>query len=145
MPQKRAERELDILSYNRKNPPPSDLQESDIRASFQGTSSIAKVNHILIGGALKRGFVARYALLSFESPTENPQALLPFAENARGSFLYCSIFPAHLDALWKLLRLLQEQKWSTPLGIQGFHHLQLRIGLERDNARRNERRGSRVG
>jgi hypothetical protein len=59
-------RDSDMITYHHENPPPSDLQEPDIPASLQGTSNVAIINRILVGGALKRDFVVGYALLSSE-------------------------------------------------------------------------------
>jgi hypothetical protein len=50
-----------MTTCNRENPPPSGLQEPNIRASLQGTSNVATINRILVGEALKRDFVVGYA------------------------------------------------------------------------------------
>ena len=57
-------RDADMIMYDSEHPPPPEGQEPDPAAYMQGMSTIANMNHILVGGALQRGFVVGYALLS---------------------------------------------------------------------------------
>jgi hypothetical protein len=49
--------------YNHEHPPPPEGQELDAAAYMQGTSIFANINRILIGGALRKGFVVGYTFL----------------------------------------------------------------------------------
>jgi hypothetical protein len=56
-------RDSDLIVYDHEHPPPPEGQEPDAAAYMQGTSTVANVNRIIVGGALQRGLVAGYALL----------------------------------------------------------------------------------
>jgi hypothetical protein len=47
--------------YKHEHPPPLEGQEPDAAAYMQGTSTVANVNRIIVGGALQRGLVVGYA------------------------------------------------------------------------------------
>lgn len=50
-------RDGDLIMYNHEHPPPPEGQEPDVVACMQGTSTVANVNRIIVGGALQRGLV----------------------------------------------------------------------------------------
>ena len=52
-----------MIAYDNAHPPPPEGQEPNPATYMQGTSAIANVNRILVGGALRSGFVVGYALL----------------------------------------------------------------------------------
>jgi hypothetical protein len=56
-------RDGEQIMYNHERPPPPEGQEPDVAAYMQGTSIVANVNRIFAGGALRRGFLVRCALL----------------------------------------------------------------------------------
>ena len=59
--------------YNHERPPPPEGQEPDVAAYMQGTSIVANVNRIFAGGALKRGFLVRCALLPLRNAKDTHQ------------------------------------------------------------------------
>ena len=82
-------RDSDQIMYNHERPPPPEGQEPDVATYMQGTSIVANVNRIFAGGALKRGFLVRCALLPLSntkshSPSDRAlsQPFLKMAETA---------------------------------------------------------------
>jgi hypothetical protein len=82
--------------YDHGHPPPPAGQEPDAAAYMQGTSTVANVNRIIMGGALQRGLVVGHAFLS-------PGY---------------SILSASRDFYGKLLRFFHRNRWHLPLEIQ---------------------------
>jgi len=71
-------RDGDLIMYDHEHPPPSESQEPDAAAYMQGTSVVANVNRIIVGGALQRGLVVGYALppLGDSKPLTERQVIL---------------------------------------------------------------------
>ncbi|KAH9044029.1 S-adenosyl-L-methionine-dependent methyltransferase [Lactarius hengduanensis] len=57
-------RDADLLVFTHENPPPLEGQELDIVAYTQGKSTLATINRICSGLAIRRGFVVGYARTS---------------------------------------------------------------------------------
>jgi len=85
-------RDGDTLMYDREHPPPPEGQEPDAAAYMRGTSTVANVNRIFVGGALQRGFVVG---LSYRLPEMCEAASLRVISSRRVEYPtgnYCDFF-----------------------------------------------------
>jgi len=86
-------RDCDLIMYNHEHPPPPEGQEPDAAAYMQGTSTVANVNRIIVGGALQRGLVVG---LSYHLPEMCETASLRVISSRRVEIPmgnYCDSFP----------------------------------------------------
>lgn len=95
-------RDGDLIMYDREHPPPPEGQVPDSAAYMQGTSIVANVNRIIVGGALQRGLVVGYALL--------PLGYLNFSKSDSLSY--------HLPGMCEVasLRVISSRRVEIPVG-----------------------------
>ncbi len=143
-------RDGDPLMFTHENPPPLEGQEPDIVAYTQGKSTLATINRIYSGWALRQGFVvgcARTSTVSLRSAQVliRPQPFISFAEDdsrcvSSGLVIYASPCPSR-----RILCVPQGAKRDISFGVHGVFYPELFSGIQRSDVGHDEGGMSGVG
>ena len=141
-------RDGDPFMFTHENPPPREGQEPDIVASTQGKSTLATINRIYSGWALRQGFVVGYVHTSisrFAQGLIRSQPFVSFPEDAPRCVSSALVIYARPRPFREILCVPQGDKRDISFGVHGVFPPELFSGLRRSDVGHDEGRMSRVG